>query len=385
MVVQLSDRSVLGPADVSDAELAGIVAGWLGESPDDLAAVRSHAEVVPYDLDAITTAGRYWVRGEAQTPSGVRAFSFFVKHVQSWSRSPLFAAIPPDFRESAEASVPWRTEPLIYRSDLRDRLPAGLTMPRAVAVRDLDEKSAAVWLEEVPIVSRVWTERHLARAAYLLGRLAASPAVRELAGIGGNPDGRPVRGYLHGRLFHQILPMLRGEEIWQHPLVAPTFDADVRRRLLAAADQLPAYVDEIEQLPVGASHGDACTNNILVQPDADDLVLIDFGFWMPEPFGFDLGQLLLGDVQLGRSPAAELNRNETACTSAYIEGLRREGCDVDGARVRRAHALLMLIFSGMSAIPVEHLGSAPTPELLRVAAERAAAARFMLDLVDATA
>src|SRR5664279_5824949 len=103
MVVQLSDRSVLGPADVSDAELAGIVAGWLGESPDDLAAVRSHAEVVPYDLDAITTAGRYWVRGEAQTPSGVRAFSFFVKHVQSWSRSPLFAAIPPDFRESAEA------------------------------------------------------------------------------------------------------------------------------------------------------------------------------------------------------------------------------------------------------------------------------------------
>src|SRR5664279_1893029 len=213
MVVQMSDRRILGAADVSDAELAGIVAGWLGESPDDIEVVHSHAEIVPYDLAAITTAGRYWGRGEAQTPTSTRPFSFFVKHVQSWSRSPLFAAIPPDFRESAEASVPWRTEPLIYRSDLRDRLPAGLTMPRAVAVRDLDEKSAAVWLEEVPIVSRVWTERHLARA--------------------------------------------------------------------------------------------------------DDLVLIDFGFWMPEPFGFDLGQLLLGDVQLGRSPAAELNRNERACTSAY--------------------------------------------------------------------
>ena len=42
----------------------------------------------------------------------------------------------------------------------------------------------------------------------------------------------------------------------------------------------------------------------------------------------------------------------------------------------------MLIFSGMSAIPVEHLASPPTPELHRIAAERAAAARFMLDLVD---
>ncbi len=381
----MSDRSVLGAADVSDAELAGIVAGWLGESPAAVEILHSRAEVVPYDLEAITTAGRYWLRGEARTPNGVGTFGFFVKHVQSWARSPLFAAVPPDFRESAEASVPWRTEPLIYRSDLRDRLPDGLTMPRAVAVRDLDEKSAAVWLEEIPTVPRIWTEQHLARAAYLLGRLAASPAVRELAGIGSNPDGRPVRGYLNGRLSQQILPMLRGEEIWQHPLIAPAFDADLRHRLLAAADQLPRYVDEVEQMPVGASHGDACTNNILVRPDSDELVLIDFGFWMPQPFGFDLGQLLIGDVQLGRSPAEELNRNEKTCTAAYVEGLRREGCDVDAARVRRTHALLMLIFSGMSAIPGEHLASPPTPELRRIVAERAAAARFMLDLVDATA
>jgi len=384
-VVQWSDRGVLGPADVSDAELTGFVANWLGESRHRVEVLHSHAEVVPYDLDAITTAGRYWVRGEAHTPTGATTFSFFVKHIQSWARSPLFAAIPPDFREQAEASVPWRTEPLIYRSDLADRLPAGLSIPRAVAVRDLDEKSAAVWLEEIPVVPRIWTGEHLAHAAYLLGRLAASPAVRELAGIGGNPDRRPIRGYLHGRLTHQILPMLRSEEIWQHPLVASAFDADLRRRLLDAADSLPRYVEEVEQLPTGASHGDACTNNILVRPDSDDLVLIDFGFWMRQPLGFDLGQLLLGDVQLGRSPAKELLRNEKACTAAYVDGLRAEGCDTDAALVRRAHALLMLIFSGMSAIPVEHLGSPPTPELHRITAERAAAARFMLNLVDATA
>ena len=73
MVVQMSDRRVLGPADVSDAELIGIVADWLGENPHDVEVLRSSAEVVPYDLDAITTAGRYWVRGEARTRSGVRS------------------------------------------------------------------------------------------------------------------------------------------------------------------------------------------------------------------------------------------------------------------------------------------------------------------------
>ena len=112
--------------------------------------------------------------------------------------------------------------------------------------------------------------------------------------------------------------------------------------------------------------------------------MIDFGFWMAQPLGFDLGQLLLGDVQLGRTAAIDLPRHETACATAYVEGLGAEGCQAESALVLRSHALMMLIFSGMSAIPFEHLGATPTPELHRVAAERASMLRFMLDLVDST-
>jgi hypothetical protein len=381
----MSDRSVLGPADVSDRDLERIVAGWLGAHPSTVELLDSSAQNVAYDLDAITTAGRYWVSGRVRTPSGIRPFRFFVKHVQSWSRSPLFAQVPPEYQEMAEAGVPWSTEPLIYRSDLRDRLPAGLTMPRAVAVRDLDEKSAAVWLEEVPAVQREWTTDQLARAAYRLGRLAASPSVRELASIGERARGWPVRSYVEGRLTVQIMGLLRSEEIWRHPLVAPAFDPTLRRRMLAAADRVPDYLAEIEQVPLGTAHGDACTNNLLGRPDSDDLVLIDYGFWSTQPLGFDLTQLLVGDVQIGRRPATCLWAVERACTPAYIDGLRAEGCDVDAGLVRRSHALLMLIFSGLSAIPIEHLDTALTPELHRITGERAAMARFTLDLVDATA
>jgi len=51
---------------------------------------------------------------------------------------------------------------------------------------------------------------------------------------------------------------------------------------------------------------------------------------------------------------------------------------------RRSHALVMLLFSGLSAIPFELLGGPADVEAIRVARERALAARFILDLVDGT-
>ena len=44
-----------------------------------------------------------------------------------------------------------------------------------------------------------------------------------------------------------------------------------------------------------------------------------------------------------------------------------------------------MLFTGLSTLPFEQLDQEPTPELHRVAAERAAIARFSLDLLDATA
>ena len=138
-------------------------------------------------------------------------------------------------------------------------------------------------------------------------------------------------------------------------------------------------------MPTGTSHGDACTRNLLVRPDSDDLTLIDFGFWGEAPLGFDLTQLLLAGVQMGERSAHDLDELERRCLPAYIRGLRAEGCEVDEAVVRRAHALVMLVFCGYSAVPFEQLGQPPTPDLARISRERAQSANFILDLVEATA
>ncbi len=378
----MHERSLLGPANVDDTTLTLMVADLLDADPAAVTLVSSTVEEFPYDLDSITTAGRFVVGGEALVGGERAAYGLFVKVVQSWARSPMFAMVPDEMKDFAEASVPWRTEPLAYRSDLGDRLPEGLTMPRALGVFDLDDKSAAVWLENVPVVERAWDGTRYDRAAYLLGRLAGSPRVAELAGVGQHSF--TMADYANGRLFAQVIPMLHDDEVWRHPLIAATFGDELRDRLRAAAAEVPAYVEEVLALPHTAAHGDACPNNLLATSDSPDFTLIDYGFWMSMPAGADLSQLLIGDVQIGRSRAGDLAARDDAHVAAYVHGLRDEGCDIPEPVVRRAHALHMLMMSGLSALPFELLDQPPSPALEAQVADRAAIARFCLDRVAST-
>lgn len=379
----MHDRSALGPADVSDEELARMVATLWDTDPSEVELLSSEVVPVDYDLPTITTAARHRVRGRARR-AGVEAdYSLFVKHLQCWSRSPEFAQVPPEIRDFAAAGVPWRTEALVYRSDLAERLPDGLRMPRAVGVHDLDERSAAVWLADLAVVDVEWDLDRYQRAAYLLGRLAGSPTVAPYAGVGEFPWS--VRTYAEGRLAHQVIPMLNVDAIWAHPLVAGAFDDELRARLLAAAGRVDEVATELAGYPITAAHGDACPNNLLVSDPTDDgFILIDFGFWMPLPVGFDLGQLLVGDVQIGRRNTSDLAKRDEACLDAYVDGLRAEGSGVDIDEVRRAHALHLLLFTGLSTVPFEYLEAEPTPRLRAMIADRAAIAHYSLDLLDAT-
>ena len=237
LAVAMHDRSALGPADVSDEQLAGMVADLFGADPGSTTILASSAEEFPYALPAITTAGRYWVSGTAEVDGEQQPFRVFVKHVQSWARHPFFEFVPTEYQEQAAAGVPWRTEALVYRSDLTERLPEGLSMPRALGVFDLDEESNAIWLEEVPVVDREWDLDRFARAGVLVGRHAASPRVRELAPSVGHTN--TVRDYHYGRLAMQVLPVLDDERIWHHPLVADVFDDVLRDRLRSAPRAAP--------------------------------------------------------------------------------------------------------------------------------------------------
>ncbi len=71
----MHDLAALGPADVDDPTLAAMVASLLGADGDTVTLVDSKAEEFPYDLPAITTAGRYVVSGTARSPASARRTS----------------------------------------------------------------------------------------------------------------------------------------------------------------------------------------------------------------------------------------------------------------------------------------------------------------------
>ncbi len=111
--LSMHDRTALGPADVSDAELTSMVAAcWV--TTRRVTVLDSLAEQVDYDLPAITTARPLWVRGRARTPAGVAPFELFVKHVQSWSRSPFFEEVPEEIARDGrgQRAVAHRAPPL---------------------------------------------------------------------------------------------------------------------------------------------------------------------------------------------------------------------------------------------------------------------------------
>ena len=91
-------REVLGRADVDDERLLAMVAAQLGEPADQVEIVSVEARAVDYALPAITTAGRWWVDGQARAGGVHRPFRFFVKHVQSWAQHPFFAQVPAEYR-----------------------------------------------------------------------------------------------------------------------------------------------------------------------------------------------------------------------------------------------------------------------------------------------
>lgn len=371
------DRRLLGAADVDDATLTAMVADLLGHPPQEVTLVSSRAASVDYDVASITTVGRWWVTGVARTPVGEQDFRMFVKHVQAWHHSPFFAFVPEEARDFARTTVPWRTEAEVYRSDLADRLPEGLTLPRALGVHDRDPDAVVMWLEasEHPVVA--WDTARYERAAHLLGRMSGSSDVAPLAGVGDFEW--HVMTYVAGRLLHDVVPTVMSQEAWARPAVSSAF-GDLQDRMRSACGRLADYAQELAAMPHRASHGDACPNNLLPGATREDFVLIDFGFWMPQPVGFDLGQLIGGEVQLGRLPGVDLADLDERCLLAHREGLAAEGVTIDLDLLRRAHALQLLLFSGISSLPSDD-PEEMDDEHVRA---RAALARHSFDLLERT-
>ena len=372
----MNGLSELGAAEPTPEQLEQYVARSLGVPEATVESVE--VETVDYSLETMTTGGRFWVHGTARVGGRREPFRIFVKIAQSVARSPVLAMIPPQFQEQVISTLPWQIEPNAYRSTLASSVPTPMRLPRCFDVIDLDDESAAMWLESIDYDDSPWDVDRYGRAARMLGAFAADRTVAAIDTGLKHPVGpQQSRYYFEGRLAGQFVGPFHTDEFWSHPLAAPAID--LRARLLSLVDDIPALLDESERLPLLNAHGDACPQNLL--PADEGFVVIDWGFWTTAALAFDLTQLVISEIQLGLRPGTELPEIRSICLDGYREGLADNGIEVSAAELSRAHAIQAAIAGAITALPIELFGEPVTPELQGLAASRAESARILLDAV----
>jgi hypothetical protein len=354
--------------------LTKAVSTMLGQ-PVELAAW-TMAEV-PYASGSPATGGLHRVRG--RTRDG-RTWSIFLKMLQHPRHWPRLASLPPDVQAFFE-DFPWRAELAAWEPGFADRLPDGLRLPALYLVEDLGNDRLGVWMEDVTTSDQPWDIETFRRAARVLGGLAARRSDAELVAACEVPPGQGLRRYVDSRIHGWFRPMLDDDSVWRHPALAAAVDGRLRDDLCWLHGQTAAMLDQLDLLPQAMPHGDASPENLLVPAAAPDtFVAIDIAFSTPHAVGFDLGQLLVGLVHAGRLPAATLPAIHDVLVPSYVGGYQAGGGTVDTGSVLHGYILTMMLRSGFTSLPFEALDGPVTEDLHRLAHERAALTRYIIDL-----
>jgi len=362
------------------AVVTRVVRAATGRRNAELAAGAVRSE--PVAVGAMATEALVRVCGTLVDGDDPAPWSVVLKVVHSPDRSPVWAHIPPEFRAVTLKGIRWRTEPDVYRSALHHLLPAGLRMPVVYDIEEVDDATTAIWMEDVAHRDGPWTLDDYRRAGRLLGRLAGRfPEAAPAAPLPVHPA--DLRGYFDGRIRHGVLPALRDEAIWAHPMCAPAVDGDLRRDLHVLGGAAPAILDRVDALPRTLAHGDACPQNLLWAV-AGDLVAIDWQFASWRAVGYDVGQLVAGHAESGDLDPAQLHATFAAALDGYTAGLLEEGSSIAADDVALGAAGALVVRSAFTALPLELLEVAPTPDVSRLFERRARFARFLVDLAAAS-
>ena len=370
---------------VDEGLIAAVTARLAGCAPSDV-----RLDAVAYDWGSPATAGLWQATTAPPGRSASRAFIKLLRHPRLW---PGLDSVPHGpTRDFFLDTFPWRFELDIVLSGIAEVLPPGMRIPRLLHHEALDEDHVAVWSELVAERHGPWSLAELARAAHLLGALAARR--REGAEVNRSlpevchrlPACAALRYLVEGRVLMGAGADIADDELWRHPAIvhamAATCDAELRGDLRQALTLAGPTLDCLEGLPQTFAHGDASVQNILVCHGEDDLVVIDWGFGSLLAVGFDLGQLLVGPMHAGLVDASQIHAIDEVIFPAYLAGLAAEGWAVDPEQVRFGYLGSLFCRSTFTALPTGELRSrAPDdPGLEQLARERVSLTRAMLDL-----
>lgn len=344
--------------------LTDLVRESIGDPTAEIADQR--VEPVGTGPGAFSTEALHRVRGV--TTDGV-PWSFFVKSVHSVRHAPALATLPGHLRAALIEGYPWRADADVYLA--AEPLPGGMRLPRLYRLDDLGDDRLIMWLEDVAEAPGArWDRDRYARAAYLLGALAAMRPV-----TGPVPLNTGLRFFCEQVVPATAIPPLLRDDLWQHPLVAPYADERLREDLRSVIERRVTILDALDGLPHTQVHGDACPQNLLIPADGSaEFVAVDWSFNDPAAVGNDLAQLLIGRAHSGDLPVADLREIQEIIQQSYAAAFPASrshlGLSLPGTLVLRAL---------WTAIPLPRLAEPATPALHASFSHRLALTRYLVD------
>jgi hypothetical protein len=354
-------------ASLTDSAVAGIAAKTGVDPPR-----RWWLDPVDYPFGTPTTLGAVRLRGPH--------WSVFVKVVRAFRHWPLVDTLPPEAREFVLGSPLWRYEADLYASRVGSLLPAGLRLPDVYTEMDLGDDRLAIVMEDVAVADVPWDTTRFARAAELLGRMAARLTRHDaLPAAASRVPGEMTEQFYTNRLLIAELPAFADDGTWAHPLLAP--HAGLRADLNRLGTRVPGVIARLKRLPQLMTHGDASPQNLLVPVDRPDtFVAIDWSLGGLAAPGSDLGQLLIGLAHAGALGVGDLPAIRTTIVDAYTAGLHAEGLQCTGSEVRYGLDGDLLLRSAFTALPLTRLHEPLTDELAAHLEQRLALTRYLVDL-----
>ena len=198
---------------------------------------------------------------------------------------------------------------------------------------------------------------------------------------------RPIARLFFGKILNADLAAMAGDEFWASPEIAAVADDRYRSDLARLAAATPRLLEQLAELPMGMSHGDAAPDNLLDAGDGS-VTAIDRSYASVAPVGSDLGQLLSGRVADEDPSADEFRARLEVAIRSFGEGFADEGGEFDRVAARQAcitYLTVRFVFSALLLEPHHDVGDDATELLARRAALGRVGLDLALELVDGPA
>lgn len=356
---------------ISDAEIARVVRGYLGNDRLTVSGIRWAA--VAHTVVNAATGGLYRVSGEAIGDSQPMHWSLIAKAIVATPTSP----------DDHSHWNYWRREALAYQSGIPYGLAPALTAPRlagVIADPGRPERQFLLMEDVRPAAESTWTLADYELLAQRLGQWGALPLRA--------PWLSPacLRGIL--RSGAHALETVDALRVWAFPHIAREFPADLVQRirlLLGQAERLHRVLDE---LPRVLCHGDAHLGNVMRRQGPDgawEFVLIDWSMAGVGAPGEEIGHLFSTNILANYVPPEQAGDLAETLLAGYCEGLLAGGVPCAEQAVRTGFAVTTALRSFGFALPlILRAGSDPTNQAAVAYAPRLGAnVRALLPYLDA--